>query len=92
MRVERTPRDVCVEATPHLSCKRDQRKMTDYMDRRVIPPKRVTSPSWRHPPPCKHCQALKHELQAIFLIMVISAIEFYVKTKNKTKLEHCIHC
>ena len=36
---------------PHLSCKRDQVKMRDYMDRRI------TSPPWGPPPPCK--QALK---------------------------------
>ena len=29
--------------SPHLSCKGDQIKMRDYMDRRVTPPKRVTS-------------------------------------------------
>ena len=39
--------------SPHLSCKRDQIKMRDYMDRRVTPPKRVTSPTWSPPPPCK---------------------------------------
>ena len=38
--------------SPHLSCKRDQIKMRDYMDRRVTPPKRVTSPTWGPPPPC----------------------------------------
>ena len=43
---------------PHLSCKCDQIKMRDYMDRRVTPPKRVTSPTWGPPPPCK--QALKY--------------------------------
>ena len=37
--------------SPHLSCKRDQIKTCDYMDRRVTPPKRVTSPSWGSPPP-----------------------------------------
>ena len=42
---------------PHLSCKRDHIKMRDYMDRRVTPPKRVTSPIWGTPPPCK--QALR---------------------------------
>ena len=31
--------------------------MRDYMDRRVTPPKRVTSPTWGPPPPCK--QALR---------------------------------
>ena len=42
---------------PHLSCKHDQIKMRDYMERRVTPPRRVTSPAWGPPPPCK--QALK---------------------------------
>ena len=37
----------------HLSCKRDQIKMTDYMNRRVTPPKRVTSSDWGPSPPCK---------------------------------------
>ena len=29
------------------------------MDKRVTPPKRVTSPTWGPPPPCK--QALSHD-------------------------------
>ena len=41
----------------HLSCKHDQIKMRDYMERRVIPPRRVTLPTWDPPPPCK--QTLK---------------------------------
>ena len=36
---------------PHLSCKHDQIKMGDYMDKRVTPPKRVTSCTWGPPPP-----------------------------------------
>ena len=32
--------------SPHLSCRRDQIKMRDHMDRRVTPPKRVPSPTW----------------------------------------------
>ena len=43
--------EVTCGGSPHLSCKRDQIKMTDYMDRRV------TSPTWSPPPPCK--QALR---------------------------------
>ena len=43
--------------SPHLSCKRVQIKMRDYMDKRVTPPKRVTSPTWGPPRPCK--QALR---------------------------------
>ena len=39
------------------SCKRDQIKMRDYMDKRVTPPKLVTSPTSGPPRPCK--QALR---------------------------------
>ena len=38
---------------PHLSCEHDQIKMRNYMERRVTPPRRVTSPTWGPPPPCK---------------------------------------
>ena len=40
-------------ALPHLTCKHDHIKMRDYTDRRVTPPKRVTSPIWGTLPPCK---------------------------------------
>ena len=43
----------------HLSCKRDQIKMRDYMDRRV------TSPTWGPPSPCK--QALKYPWIGAFI-------------------------
>ena len=42
---------------PHLTCKHDHIKMRHCTDRRVTTPKRVTSPTWGHPPPCK--QALR---------------------------------
>ena len=45
--------EVTCGGSPHLSCKRDHIKMRDYMDRRVIPPKGVTSPNWGLPRPCK---------------------------------------
>ena len=47
---------------PHLSCKHDQIKIRDYMERRVTPPRRATSPTWGPPPPCK--QALKLQNKA----------------------------
>ena len=50
---------------PHLSCKPDQIKMIDYMDRWVTPPKRVNSPAWGPSPPCK---------QALWLVLVIVII------------------
>ena len=37
----------CGGGSTHRSCKRDQIKVRDYMDRRV------TSPTWRPLPPCK---------------------------------------
>ena len=37
--------EVTCGGLPHLTCKRDHIKMRDYMDRRVTPPKRVTSPT-----------------------------------------------
>ena len=45
-------RATCLGGSPHLSCKRDQIKVRDYIGRRV------TSPTWGPPPPCK--QALIH--------------------------------
>ena len=45
--------EVTFGGLPHLTCKRDHIKTRDYMDRRVTPPKRVTSPTWGPPPLCK---------------------------------------
>ena len=45
-------RATCLGGSPHLPCKRDQIKVRDYIGRRV------TSPTWGPPPPCK--QALIH--------------------------------
>ena len=49
--------EVTCGGLPHLTCKRDQIKMRDCMDRQVTPPKRVTSLTCGPPPPCK--EALK---------------------------------
>ena len=46
--------------SPHQSCKGDQIKNQDYMDRRVTPPKRVTSPTWGSPPHCKPALRSSH--------------------------------
>ena len=45
--------EITCDGSPHLTCKRDQIKMRVHMDRQVIPPKRVSSPTWGPPPPCK---------------------------------------
>ena len=44
--------------SPHLSCKRDQIKVRDYMDRRDTPPQAVTTPALGPPPPCKQALIL----------------------------------
>ena len=74
--------------SPHLSCKRDQIKweMRDCMEKRVTPPKRVTSPTWGPPSPCK--QAL------IFLYVLCSFWKHWrarerserARKKNKERL------
>ena len=38
--------EVTCGGSPYLSCKHDQIKRRDYMDRRITAPKRVTSPTW----------------------------------------------
>ena len=54
--------EVTCGGLPHLTCKRDNIKMRDCMDRRVTPPKQVTSPTWGPPPPCKQAlRAYLHE-------------------------------
>ena len=59
--------EVTCSGLPHLSCKRDQIKMRDYMDRRVTPPKQFTSPNWGPPPPCKQALRLtKQQLCTLF--------------------------
>ena len=55
--------EVTCGGSPHLSCKRYQIKTRDYMDRRATPPKRVTTPTWGTPPPCK--QALSRSRQRL---------------------------
>ena len=45
--------------SPHPSCKRDENKIRNYIDRRVTPPWRVSSPTWGLPPPCKQALNLR---------------------------------
>ena len=52
--------EVTCGGSTHLSCKRVQIKMRDYMDRRVTLSPRVTSPTRGPPLPCK--QALNDQL------------------------------
>ena len=67
--------EITCGGSPHSSCKRDQIKMTDYMDRRVTPPKQVTSPTWGPPPPCK--QARSEDLRIIVRSIIKSSSKNY---------------
>ena len=57
------------QTRPHLSCKRDQNKIRNYIDRRV------TSPTWGPPPPCKQALirlALMHHLiNGVFFVALL---------------------
>ena len=61
--------EVTCGGSPHLSCKCDQIEMRDYVDRRVTPPKRVTSPTWGPLPPCKEALKISKNLlvEKVFL-------------------------
>ena len=53
----------------HQSHNRDQIKMRNYMDRRVTPPKRVTSPNWGPRSPCKQAQ-FSHLCLELFFVKI----------------------
>ena len=59
--------------SPHLSCKRDSIKMRDYMDGRVTPPKRVTSPTWGLPPLRKKALCVLLQLISLRLMIIMIA-------------------
>ena len=50
---------------PHLSCKRYQDKRRLYMNRRITPLCRVTSPTWGPPPPCKQALTFHNSNQVL---------------------------
>ena len=61
--------------SPHISCKRAQINIRDYMNRRVTPPKRVTSPTCGPLPPCK--QALNYLLLSYAIICSLPCIKVF---------------
>ena len=69
-------RDTSPDGSPHLSRKRDQIKMRDYMDRRITPPKRVTSPTWGPPALCKQALSATWKNSYHFLIEFIPLASF----------------
>ena len=59
--------------SPHLSCKRDQIKKRDFMDRRVTRPKRVTPPTWAPPRSCEQALNRTTVANAILLLSQIKS-------------------
>ena len=52
----------------------DQIKMRDYMDRRVTPPKRVTSPTWGPSLTCKQALKLSGKKRLGFVVVVVVVV------------------
>ena len=63
------------------------------MDRRVTPPKRVTSPTWGPPPPCKQALSIKFKMTGMLLSIVHGQDEKRLQkheTKKSVRLhDHC---
>ena len=71
--------EVTRSGLPHLTRKHDHIKMRDYMGRRV------TSPTWGPPPPCK--QAFRH----VFILFVLFRLIF-ISFSNTTLLNKSYTC
>ena len=75
---------------PHLSCQRDEIKMRDYKNRRVTPSKRVTSPNWGSPPPCK--QALRTNTRVWKNSLCLYKTKMIEKKKRRVFIYLFIYC
>ena len=65
----------------------DQFKMRDYMDRRVTPPKRVTSPTWGPPFTCKQALKLSRKKRLGFVVVVVVVFSKNPGDQNARMLE-----
>ena len=53
------------------------------MDRRATPPKRVTSPIWGTPPPCKQALSVtNYFVQLQFLMFPLYKVEYYISRNS----------
>ena len=55
--------------------------MRDYLDRRVAPPKLVTSPTWGPPPSCK--QALSFQMKQLVMETCDEAFFFFFNKREE---------
>ena len=58
------------------------------MDRRVTPPKWVTSPTWGTPPPCKQALSFKFFLQLLCISLVPLIFPYFAQIL----LENALFC
>ena len=65
----------------------DQFKMRDYMDRRVTPPKRVTSPTWGPPLTSKQALKLSRRKRLDFVVVVVVVFSKNTGDQNVRMLE-----
>ena len=59
--------EVTCGGSPHLSCNRDQIKMTDKKDRWVTPTKWVTSPTWGRPTQCNQAPSFHWQWRIVMV-------------------------
>ena len=62
------------------------------MDRRVTPPKRVTSPTWGSPPPCKQALSIKFKMTGMLFSIVHGQVEKTLTKTNKKIWQAHDHC
>ena len=70
-----------LSGSPHLSCKRDQNKIRNYMDRRV------TSPTWGSPPPCKQSLILRIE-SVTCMQQFLTAVKYEIQKNPQLVAQH----
>ena len=94
-----TDRATRLGGSPHLSCKRHQNKIRYFMDRRVTPPRRVTSPTRGPPLSCKQAlstefswKILKCELQPIALWEISTTAVFCHLVNGRRVWLFCRNC
>ena len=69
------------DRSSHLSCKRDQNKIRNYMDRRV------TSPTWGSPPPCKQSLILRIE-SVTCMLQFLTAVKYEIQKNPQLVAQH----
>ena len=86
--------EVTCGGSPHLSCNRDQIKMTDKKDRWVTPTKRVTSPTWGRPTQCNQAPSFHWQwrlVMALSSFLLLTILPSYFSTFLVSLHNHLYH-